>query len=182
MRAPVRVLGTALSAGLFLIVLALAVAVIGVPFATGSVALSVLTSSMTPAYPAGTLVIVRPVEPTNIRIGDSITYQIESGRPELITHRVIAISLSNGDRSYTTKGDSNDLADATPVVSGQVMGRVWYSIPYFGYINTAVGVNRAWLAPVLAVALCLFAGYSVTSGIVDAARKRRRARARSTAG
>ena len=181
-RPVLRSLRTALSAGLFLLVLGLAAAVIGVPFATGSVALSVLTGSMTPAYPPGTLVIVRPVEPTSIRIGDPITYQIQSGRPELVTHRVVAISSSNGEPSYTTQGDSNDLADANPVVAGQVMGRVWYSIPYFGYVNTAVGVNRAWLVPVLAVALFLFAGYSVTSGLVDAARKRRGARARSTTG
>lgn len=181
-RPALRAWRTALSAGLFVIVMGLAAAVIGIPFATGSVALSVLTGSMAPTYPTGTLVIVRPVEPTNIRIGDPITYQMESGRPELITHRVIAISSSsNGDINFTTQGDSNDLADANPVVADQVMGRVWYSIPYLGYVNTAVGVNRAWLTPLLAVALVLFAAYSVTSGLVDAARKRRAARSQSSA-
>jgi signal peptidase len=172
-RPALKALRTALSAGLLVIVMSLAAAVIGVPLATGSVALTVLTGSMAPTYPPGSLVIVRPVEPTSIRIGDPITYQIESGRPELITHRVVGISSSNGKTSYTTQGDSNDLADANPVVAGQVMGRVWYSIPYLGYVNTAIGVNRAWLTPLLAVALFLFAGYSVTSGLVDAARKRR---------
>jgi signal peptidase len=172
-RPALRTLRTGLSAALLVFVLGLAVAVIGVPFATGSVPLSVLTGSMTPAYPPGTLVIVRPVEPADIRIGDPITYQIQPGRPELVTHRVVAISSSNGDRSYTTQGDSNDLADASPVVPDQVMGRVWYSVPYLGYINTMVGANRSWLVPLLAVALFLFAGYSIASGLVDAVRKRR---------
>jgi signal peptidase len=173
-RPALRAWRTVLSAGLFVSVMGLAAAVIGIPFATDSVALSVLTGSMAPTYPTGTLVIVRPVEPTNIHIGDPITYQMESGRPEFITHRVIAISSSsNGDINYTTQGDSNDLPDANPVVADQVMGRVWYSIPYLGYVNTAVGVNRAWLTPLLAVALVLFAGHSVISGLMDAARKRR---------
>jgi signal peptidase len=176
-RLTLRAWRTALSAGLFVIVMGLAAAVIGIPFATHSVALSVLTGSMAPTYPTGTLVIVRPIGPTNIRIGDPITYQMESGRPELITHRVIAISSSsNGDINYTTQGDSNDLPDANPVVADQVMGRVWYSIPYLGYVNTAVGVNRAWLTPLLAVTLVLFAGHLVTSGLMDAARTRRAGR------
>jgi signal peptidase len=171
-----RALRIGASTALVLMVVGLATLVIGVPLATGAVPLTVLTNSMAPTYPPGTLVIVRPVDTTGIRIGDPITYQIRSGQPEVITHRVISIASSGGTSTFTTQGDNNDLPDSTPVVPDQVMGTVWYSVPWVGYLNNAVGANRDWIVPAIAVALFLFAGYSVTGGLVDASRTRRRGR------
>src|SRR3954471_3578468 len=68
--------------GVFLIfVVALALAVIVIPAVTHAVPLTVLTSSMEPGLPPGTLLIVRPVDPADLRIGDVATYQIRSGEP-----------------------------------------------------------------------------------------------------
>ncbi|WP_232466118.1 signal peptidase I [Diaminobutyricimonas sp. LJ205] len=167
-------LGLGLSGGLFVLMLALAAAVIVVPAATGSVPLTVLTSSMEPTLPPGTLIVVQPVDTADIRIGDAITYQIESGKPEVVTHRVISItSSSDGGTTFVTQGDNNDAPDARPVVPDQVQGRVWYSVPWLGYVNNAVnGENRAWIVPVIAGGLFLYAGYMVASAVVDAAKKR----------
>ena len=45
-------------------------------------------------------------------------------------------------------------------------GRVWYCVPWIGYVNQAVnGENRAWIIPIIAGALFLYAGYMVASGI-----------------
>ena len=71
---------------LFLIVVAMAVIV--VPALTHSTPYTILTSSMVPTYPPGTLVIVRPVAVDDIHIGTVVTYQLESGKPEVVTHRV----------------------------------------------------------------------------------------------
>jgi signal peptidase len=168
-------LGLGLSGGLFALMLALAAAVIVVPAATGSVPLTVLTSSMEPTLPPGTLIVVRPVEVADIRIGDAITYQIESGKPEVVTHRVISItSSSDGGTTFITQGDNNDAPDGRPVVPEQVQGRVWYSVPWLGYANNAVnGENRTWIVPVIAGGLFLYAGYMVASAVADAAKKRR---------
>jgi signal peptidase len=141
----------------------------------GLAALTVLTNSMAPTYPPGTLVIVRPVDTTSIRIGDAITYQIHSGQPELVTHRVISIASTDGTSTFITQGDNNDLPDSIPVVPDQVMGTVWYSVPWAGYLNSAIGANRGWIVPAVAVVLFVFAGYSVMGGLVDASRRRRRA-------
>ena len=46
-----------------------------------------LTSSMEPGLPPGTLVIVKPIDPVDVRIGTVITYQLESGKPTVVTHR-----------------------------------------------------------------------------------------------
>ncbi|WP_167041688.1 signal peptidase I [Salinibacterium sp. ZJ454] len=168
-------LGLGLSGGLFMLVLALAAAVIVVPAATGSVPLTVLTSSMEPTLPPGTLIVVRPVETGDIRIGDAITYQIESGKPAVVTHRVISISSSSdGSKTFTTQGDNNGAPDAEPVVSEQVRGKVWYSVPWIGYVNQAVnGENRSWIIPTIAGALFLYAGYMMASAVAGALKKRR---------
>jgi signal peptidase len=65
-------IGVGLSFGLLALVLVLAVMVVALPMLTKSTPFTVLTSSMTPSYPAGTLVIVKPTDPQQIRIGDQV--------------------------------------------------------------------------------------------------------------
>jgi signal peptidase len=168
-------IGLGLSAGLLGLVLLVGVLVIGIPAVTGSTPMTILTSSMEPTYPPGTLIIVKPTEVKDIIIGVPLTYQIESGKPEVVTHRVVAISTTDGERTFTTKGDNNSAPDAKPVRPEQVRGTVWYAVPYIGYANTIVnGPNRAWIIPVIAVALFAYAGYMFASGITQSIRRRRR--------
>ena len=168
-------IGLGLSWGLFALVILVGVAAIGVPFATGATPLTVLTGSMEPAYPPGTLVIVKPIDAKDIKIGDPITYQIKSGEDTVVTHRVISIGFSAlGELSFLTKGDANGAADEKPVVPEQIKGKVWYSIPYIGWLNTLMnGQNRGIIIQILAVGLLLYAGYMVASSIAGRARKRR---------
>ena len=63
-------LGTGLGVGLLALVVLVAVLVIVVPGAIGGRALTVLTSSMEPTYPPGTLVVVKPTPPGEVHIGD----------------------------------------------------------------------------------------------------------------
>ncbi|TQL47644.1 signal peptidase [Homoserinimonas aerilata] len=168
-------IGVGLSAGLLAFVLLIGVLVIVVPAATGSTPMTVLTGSMEPTYPPGTLIIVKPLDAQEVRIGDPITYQIESGKAAVVTHRVISISHStNGELAFTTKGDANGAADALPVQPVQLKGKVWYSVPWIGYANNFVnGEARSWLVPAIAVGLFLYAGYMLASGIATSMRKRR---------
>jgi signal peptidase len=178
-------IGVGLSAGLLLVVVALAVVLVVVPKATGSTPLTVLTSSMEPSLPPGTLLVVRPTPVEEIRVGDVMTYQIESGRPEVISHRVTEIvSSSDGTTSFITKGDNNDAPDDEAVLPVQVKGTLWYSVPLLGFVNQAVnGQARAWIVPLLAVALFGYAGYMIVSGLVAhrSERRRRRGRGRRSA-
>ncbi|TFB47233.1 signal peptidase I [Cryobacterium tagatosivorans] len=168
-------IGLALSGALLLLVIALAVLLIVVPKATGGQPLTVLTSSMEPRLPPGTLIVVRPVDPSDLRIGDVVTYQIRSGQPGVITHRVIAIaSASTGGRTFTLKGDNNSDPDAEQVREEQVRGRLWYSVPLIGYLNNVIGgANRAWVVPGAAVLLLAYAGYMIAGGVVGAVKNRR---------
>ncbi len=173
-----RYLSIALSAALLMLVMALAGLVIAVPMLTGGVALTVLTQSMEPGLPPGTLIVVAPEPAGDIRIGDVITYQMEPGRPTLVTHRVISKSVdSDGRTSFSTMGDNNAMADPNPVTQGQIRGTLLYSIPLLGYVNNAVsGQSRAIIVPVVACALFLYAGRMMFSGACE---RRRAVRARN---
>ncbi|MBW4033371.1 MAG: signal peptidase I [Acidobacteria bacterium] len=167
-------IGVGLSFGLLALVLLLGILVVALPMLTKSTPYTVLTSSMTPSYPAGTLVIVKPTDPQQIRIGDVITYQVKSNEPAVITHRVIQIvepAAAGDTEKFITKGDANALAD--PVVKPvQVRGVVWYAVPYIGWINNVInGGTRSMIVPIVAGLLFLYAGYMVASTLVERRRK-----------
>lgn len=165
-----------LSLGILLIVVALGAITIVVPAAVGGMPLSVLTGSMRPTLPPGTLVVIKPAEPAEIAVGDVITFQIESGRPAVATHRVIARSTDSGtgEVRFTTQGDANNTPDPEQVRPVQVRGKVWYAIPYLGWANQAVdGSTRSWAVPALAGALFLYALWNIGSGLRERGQKKR---------
>ena len=168
-------IGLALSGSLLVIVLALGVLVIVVPAISGGTALTVLTQSMEPKLPPGTLIIIRPTPIGDIKIGDVLTYQIKSGQPEVVSHRVISRSDdTTGRATFITKGDNNDLPDAKPVQKVQIKGTLWYSIPWLGYVNNLVGgQGRSLLIPLVAVALLIYAGYMLASSAAGSLKKKR---------
>ena len=163
------------SAVLLILVVALGFAVIVIPALTESVPLTVLTSSMEPGLPPGTLLIVRQVSPADIRLGDVVTYQIRSDDPAVITHRIIEITTStSGERSFTLQGDNNGAPDADPVREVQVQGRVWYALPYLGWVNNAMsGDVRTTLLPLVAGALLLYAAWAILSSLFERKKAKR---------
>ena len=176
-----RALLNGLSLGVLLLILAIGALTIVIPAVVGGMPLSVLTGSMRPNLPPGTLVVTRPVPVEDIAVGDVITFQIESGRPEVATHRVIERAVgSDGEVRFTTQGDANNAPDPEPVREVQVLGEVWYAIPYLGWANQAIdGGTRSWAVPALAGALFLYAAWTFSAGIRE---RRRTKRAAETAG
>ncbi|KQR31345.1 S26 family signal peptidase [Curtobacterium sp. Leaf154] len=173
-RAVVRAVAFGLSTGLLLIVAALAVVLIVVPKATGSMPLTVLTQSMEPTLPPGTLLVVRPTPVEDIQVGDVVTYQIVSGQPAVISHRVVSVSSSSdGGRTFVLKGDNNAEADPAPVTAVQIRGVLWYSVPDIGLVNQLVNGSRSWLIPLVAGVLLTYGAVMMTAGFVSTARRRR---------
>jgi signal peptidase len=143
-------------------------ATVVVPRVTGSTPYTVLTQSMKPTYPPGSLIVVRPVEPIELAVGTPITYQLRSGEPEVVTHRIVATRQSGGgELTFITRGDNNGADDENPVQVGQIRGAVWYSIPYMGYVNNWLnGEQRKITVAVIVIglfgyALVMFAGAGV---------------------
>jgi signal peptidase len=147
-----------------------------IPRIAGGTPYVVLTGSMRPTMPPGTLVVVRPVKAADIDIGSVITYQLRSGRPEVVTHRVVAVGVnaSEGHRIFRTQGDANNAPDARWVRSVQIRGERWYAVPYLGYATTFISGEQRHLA-LVAIVTILF-GYAAVM-FVGAYRDRRTASA-----
>jgi signal peptidase I len=178
-RGVLHYIGVGLSFGLLSLIALVAILVIALPMLTKSTPYTVLTGSMTPTYPAGTLVIVKPTDTQQIHIGDVVTYQLVSNQPAVVTHRVIQIiepTTADDAVSFITKGDANSLPDAKPVKPVQVRGVVWYAVPFIGWVNNVVnGDARNVIIPIVAGGLFLYAGFMGASTIVDRRRKARAA-------
>lgn len=175
LRAVLGALGTGVMSALLVALIGVGVAAIVVPALTGSMALTVRTSSMEPTLPAGTMVVVRPTAIEDIAPGMVLTYQLKSGEPTLVTHRVTQqMTLADGSPIFITKGDANPQPDATPVKPVQVKGTVWYAIPWIGWLaNLLTGDMRAIVVSVLVGGLLVYASFMFISAARDRLRRRR---------
>jgi signal peptidase I len=105
------------------------------PALFGYESLVVLSGSMRPAIEVGDLLVVGPVAPDRIKVGDVLSYRTAERPDIVVTHRVVGISLDpQGRLSVQTKGDANDSVDTVSVDQGSLVGRVLYSIPRLGYV------------------------------------------------
>ena len=109
-------------------VLLVAVCGIGIPRLFGVNEFNVLTGSMSPTYPIGTLVFVQPKDPNSIRPGEVVSC-VMNERLDIITHRCVANNYTN--KTITTRGDANN-ADDAPTLYENVVGVVIFSVPYVG--------------------------------------------------
>lgn len=92
----------------------------------------VLSGSMEPTLPVGSVVLVRQ-KPFGYSLGDMITFQLP-GRKEKVTHRIVSLSLVNQSIRYQTKGDANPKADLDLISPNQVVGQVFVILPYLGKV------------------------------------------------
>ncbi len=138
-----------LSTIIMVVLLILAVLLIG-PKLLGFQGYAVLSGSMEPDIPVGSIVYDKEVEPEELEVGDVITYQLSDNT--LVTHRIISIDESA--KEMITKGDANDVEDGAPVSYSNVVGKMSFSIPLIGYI-TIYGKTKLGIAAVCGVIVVL---------------------------
>jgi len=97
---------------------------------------ALFSGSMEPQLKVGGVVITRPVEAEEIKARDIITFH-SSRRDVPTSHRVVAIEQGSQFR-FLTKGDANEDADPFIVPAQNVVGKVCFHIPYFGYATQFV--------------------------------------------
>lgn len=147
-----------------LVVLAafLAIAFAGVRL-VGLTPYAVLTGSMEPELPVGSLVYIRDVDPSDVKPGDAITFELESGT--LVTHEVFEVDAQEQTfrtRGIANKDDQGNISpDAAPVAWSQLVGVVAFRVPYLGYINNFVThtpgiyITVSFVAVVIAVSILI---------------------------
>lgn len=117
--------------GIILIILALLAGILIIPKLMGYEEMAVLTGSMEPEYPVGSLIYVREQEPETLRVGDVITYRLSGDT--VVTHRIVEINTT--EQTVTTKGDANESNDGQPVSFDSIVGKAEFKIPYLGFIS-----------------------------------------------
>ncbi|MFJ4160410.1 signal peptidase I [Microbacterium testaceum] len=145
-----------------------------IPLLLGAQTYTVLTASMQPGMPPGTLIAVRPSSIDDVRVGDVVTYQLRSGEPAVVTHRVVGTTSSTGGaRLLITRGDAND-ADDPPVQREQLRGTVVLAVPYLGYPGVVFGGQERGI--VIAAVGVVVVGYGLVLLIFDLVRSHRHRR------
>ena len=117
-----NIIGVLIIAAVILICLPLTV-----PRLLGYDIYEVLSPSMHPAVPEGSVVIAKPEEPENIQPGDVIVF-VRNGAN--VTHRVVENHVVSGE--LITKGDANANNDIDPVPYHAVTGKMVFHVPVVG--------------------------------------------------
>lgn len=97
---------------------------------------AVLSPSMEPKYPTGSLIYVADVEPADLKVNDVITFQLAG--ESTATHRIIELVPDENDPTvvrFRTKGDNNDTVDGSLVEADRVIGKPVFCIPLLGYFK-----------------------------------------------
>lgn len=98
---------------------------------------AVISGSMEPAYPVGSLIYVRDASPSDVTVGEAIAFRLPSGT--LVAHQVYEIDTDA--QVFRTQGIANRsdggtvLHDAKPVAFDQLVGKPVASVPLLGYVN-----------------------------------------------
>lgn len=107
-----------------------------VPQHSGYQVYHIISGSMTPEIPIGSIVYVEPTAPEDIQTDDIIAFQ--SG-DSVITHRVVTNHLVEGE--FTTKGDANPVEDEKRVNYQELIGKVVRHYPYMGELLVVYSSN-----------------------------------------
>jgi len=143
---------------------------------------TVLTGSMRPGVPAGSVAISTPERLDEVRVGQIITFEAPVADHWVVTHRVIQVVSGGAHPRVRTQGDANTAPD--PWVSQLHTGPLWKVravAPGAGSVIRVLRSSWVHVATVL-VAPALLAVLAVTAiWIPRPARPRRRAQRAATA-
>jgi signal peptidase I len=78
---------------------------------SGCKSLVVRSGSMSPTIQAGWTVFYKPVNASQVRVGDLVVFKDPQDPAEKIVHRVYAIDTTATGKSFVTKGDANGAPD-----------------------------------------------------------------------
>ena len=114
---------------LFLVVALFGVRLFGVQVFT------VLSGSMEPSYPVGSVIYVKDVDPDTLWVRDVVTFKTEQGI--IVTHRIVSVESSADDPDavcFYTKGDANENTDTNLLTADSIIGEPFFMIPKIGFI------------------------------------------------
>lgn len=138
MHSKLKKIGDILTTVLVVLVIICVILLVGVRL-VGLKPYAVLSGSMEPEYPVGSLIYVKNIDINKLKVGDDITFMLDEDT--LATHRIVEIIPDEEDSSivrFRTKGIANEYADSGLVHSKNVVGKPVFDIPYLGYFSSYI--------------------------------------------
>ncbi len=124
-------------AGAAAITLLFASLIVG-PKALGLQTMIVLSGSMEPTLPVGSLIVARPLRAELLQLGDIIVFSRPDRPGELVTHRIVDVEADTFNRNFITKGDANGVADPWRIPERGQGLVVVFAIPFAGVMLSIV--------------------------------------------
>jgi signal peptidase I len=116
----------------------------------------VITGSMVPVIPVGSMVVTEQVAVTSLHVGDILVFPKPTNASEVIVHRIVQLTTaSNGSIQVQTKGDANTAQDPWVIQQGRsgLADRALYIVPSLG---TAIMLARNGLLVLLPALLIVW--------------------------
>ena len=133
----IALLGNVLGTLILVLVIGLSLAAT-LPRLLGYEIYHIVTGSMEPEIPVGSVIYVSPVPAEEVGEGEIIAFWREDA---VVAHRVLENNIIEGQ--LVTKGDANEQKDIDPVSYRELIGRVERHFPYLGAMlvlfSTTVG-------------------------------------------
>lgn len=127
--------------------------------------LRVVTGSMEPTMPVGSLLLCQQTDIDNIAVNDIVCFHSMDSQMlgKIITHRVIQVLTgADGQLLLETKGDANAAADIQYVTAGNLIGKVTY---YTGRENALSGI-LSFLTSKLGFLGCIVFPCLILAGVI----------------
>lgn len=119
----------------------------------------VVTGSMEPTIPVGSLLICKQIGMEGVQVGDIICFRAQESAifGQMMTHRVTSIlSAPDGSLLFETRGDANLVADGFMVSQMNFVGKVtWYTgansvlSSVFSFFSNKIGFLACIVIPIL---------------------------------
>ena len=141
------IIGTAILIGVIILLIPMST-----PRLFGYDMYNVVSGSMAPEIPVGSMIFVENVDPYELTEGDIIAFYSNGN---VVTHRVTSNNAFSGE--LTTKGDANLEEDIHSVSYKEVIGIVKYHISYLGDISSHLtsGFGKIYLLALIVLGLLL---------------------------
>jgi signal peptidase len=117
---------------------------------------SVQSGSMAPTYPVGSLLVIEPLDASQVELGMPIVFVDPDLPGRLVTHRVIG-EVPGDAVAFLTQGDANAVPDPYPVPARLIRGHVLWHVAHVGNFIEFLEWPRSFLLLVVLPASLLAA-------------------------
>lgn len=119
--------------------------------------LTMLTGSMRPHFPPGSVVVVTEAPTSTLQAGDVITFNAPTEDKRVVTHRVTSVDRSGAKPKVITKGDANNADDPWGpfTIDSPTVWQARGAVPFAGHAIATLRDPRVQLAMTRVIPLLL---------------------------